>query len=72
MLALKIEDLGKRYVIAHRGNNRLYDVLADYTARLARRVRHPFAPRSKPKGVEDFWALRNITFDVEQGVESAS
>ncbi|MBR4195638.1 MAG: ATP-binding cassette domain-containing protein [Synergistaceae bacterium] len=67
MLALKIEDLGKRYVIAHRGNNRLYDVLADYTARLARRVRHPFAPRSKPKGVEDFWALRNITFDVEQG-----
>ncbi|MBQ7169617.1 MAG: ATP-binding cassette domain-containing protein [Synergistaceae bacterium] len=67
MLALKIEDLGKRYVISHRGNDRLYDVLADLTARAVRRIKHPFAARSKPKGAEDFWALRNITFNVEQG-----
>ena len=67
MLALKIEDLGKRYVISHRGNDRLYDVLANLTARAVRRIRHPFAERSKPKNVEDFWAIRNITFNVEQG-----
>ena len=67
MLALKIENLGKRYMISHRGNDRLYDVLADLTSRAARRIRHPFAPRSKPKNAEEFWALRNITFDVEQG-----
>ena len=67
MLALKIEDLGKRYVIAHRGNDRIYDVLADITARAARRIRHPFAKRSKSKNSEDFWAIRNLTFNVEQG-----
>ena len=67
MLALKIQDLGKRYVISHRRNDRIYDVLADLTARLARRIRNPFAERSKPKGAEDFWAIRHITFDVEQG-----
>ena len=37
------------------------------TARAVRRIKHPFAARSKPKGAEDFWALRNITFNVEQG-----
>ena len=67
MLALKIEDLGKRYILTHRGNDRLYDVLANLTSRLARRIRHPFAERSKPMNAEEFWALRNITFNVEQG-----
>ena len=67
MLALKIEDLGKRYMIAHRGSRRLYDALGDFIARASRRIRHPFAERSKPKNAEEFWALRNITFNVEQG-----
>lgn len=67
MLAMKIEDLGKRYMIAHRGSGRLYDLLGDFISRAARRIRHPFAERSKPKNAENFWALRNITFNVEQG-----
>lgn len=67
MLALKIEDLGKRYIIAHRGSGRLYDALGNFVSRAARRIRHPFAERSKPKNAEEFWALRNITFNVEQG-----
>ena len=67
MLALKIEDLGKCYTLSHRGSGRIYDLLAEFTARAARRIRHPFAERSKPKNAEDFWALRNITFDVERG-----
>ncbi|MBR1437077.1 MAG: ABC transporter ATP-binding protein [Synergistaceae bacterium] len=67
MLALKIENLGKRYMISHRSNDRLYDALADLTSRAARRLIHPFAPRSKPKNAEEFWAIRNITFNVEQG-----
>ena len=67
MLALKVEDLGKRYLIAHNVNRRIYDVLGDYVARLKRRIRHPFAERSKPVGSEEFWALRDLSFNVEQG-----
>lgn len=67
MLALKVENLGKRYVIRHKTNDRIYDVLGNLVARAVRRIKHPFAERSKPQGSEDFWALRNLTFNVEQG-----
>ena len=67
MLALKVENLGKRYVIRHKTNDRLYDVLGNLVARAVRRIKHPFAERSRPQDAEDFWALRNLTFNVEQG-----
>ncbi len=67
MLAIKIENLGKRYILTHKSNDRIYDVLTNLGSRLVRRMRHPFAERSKPQNIEDFWALRNITFNVEQG-----
>lgn len=67
MLALKVENLGKRYVIRHRTDDRIYDVLANLGSRVVQRIKHPFAERSRPQGAEDFWALRNLTFNVEQG-----
>ena len=67
MLALKIEDLGKRYLLHHQRETRIYDVLGNLVHRLGRRIRHPFAERSIPQGSEEFWALRNLSLDVEQG-----
>ena len=67
MLALKVEGLGKRYILHHQMNRRLYDALGDLAKRLGRRIRHPFIERSKPRGLEEFWALRDLSFDVEQG-----
>ena len=67
MLALKVEGLSKRYMLHHQMNRRLYDALGDLVKRLGRRIRHPFIERSKPKGVEEFWALRDLSFNVEQG-----
>ncbi|MBQ9903991.1 MAG: ATP-binding cassette domain-containing protein [Synergistaceae bacterium] len=67
MLAVKIDNLGKRYLISHRGNDRLYEVISDLTSRAVRRIRHPFAERSRPKNAEEFWALRGVTFNVERG-----
>ncbi|MBQ7156092.1 MAG: ATP-binding cassette domain-containing protein [Synergistaceae bacterium] len=67
MLALKIENLGKRYLLHHHRETRIYDVLGNFVHRLGRRIRHPFAERSIPQGSEEFWALRNLTLDIEQG-----
>ena len=67
MLALKIENLSKRYLIAHSMNRSLYYALADIVSRVNSRIRHPFRPRTKPAGIEDFWALRDLSFNVEQG-----
>ena len=67
MIALKVENLGKRYLLHHQRQTRIYDVLGDWVQRFKRRVRHPFIERSKPRGVEEFWALRDLSFNVEKG-----
>ena len=57
-LAIAIRGVGKRYMIRH-----------DYTApttlaeAIVRRVRHPFAKVER----EQFWALRDVSFDVKRG-----
>ncbi len=67
MLAIKVENLGKRYLLHHQRHYRLYDLLGDYVHRFTRRLKNPFAERSKPRDIEEFWALRDLSFDVEQG-----
>ena len=67
MLAIRVENLGKKYVLIHQRKERLYDVLSEYIERAKRRIRHPFAERSVPKNAEEFWALRDLSFEVEQG-----
>lgn len=67
MLALKVENLSKRYLLAHNVNRRLYDALSDVLSRVGSRIKHPFRERTKPAGAEDFWALRDLSFNVEQG-----
>ncbi|MBQ7221197.1 MAG: hypothetical protein IJS28_09470 [Synergistaceae bacterium] len=57
MLALKIENLGKRYMLHHQMNRRLYDALGSLMQRLGRRIRHPFAERSCIQETEEFMAL---------------
>ena len=67
MLAIKVENLGKRYLLRHQRHQRLYDLLGDYVHRISRRLKNPLAERSKPANVEEFWALRELSFNVEQG-----
>jgi lipopolysaccharide transport system ATP-binding protein len=71
---IKIENLGKKYTLAHKRPQRyiaLRDVLTDRAMRLARRVAHPFSgfsyrPARGPES-EEFWALSGVSFDVRQG-----
>jgi lipopolysaccharide transport system ATP-binding protein len=77
---IQVENLGKRYRIRHQAERQRYvalrDVLADKTKSLARRLWSAFRrpnlsvsafPRSSLSPVEDFWALKNVSFEVKQG-----
>src|ERR1051325_1678718 len=76
---ITVENLGKVYRIRHQAQRQRYialrDVLADRTKSLARRIwstlrtprTQPPAPGSTTPAVEDFWALREVSFEVKRG-----
>ena len=58
------ENLGKKYIISHQAEARytaLRDVIADGAKKLIRRKNQEIPKR------EEFWALRNISFKINQG-----
>src|ERR1700731_5511155 len=62
---ISVENLGKKYSLRHQRNERftaLRDVLTDKAKSLFRR-NGGGAQSSR----EDFWALKNVSFDVKQG-----
>ena len=73
-IVISVENLGKRYRIRHQQEGRRYmalrDVLADKTKSAARRLWSAVRPSSQPStlnhppSVEDFWALRKVSFEV--------
>lgn len=65
---IAVENLGKRYQLSHQGKEpylALRDVLSDGARELGRRLlgreRRPHATR------EEFWALKDVCFEVKQG-----
>jgi lipopolysaccharide transport system ATP-binding protein len=61
---ISVEGLGKRYRIQHRGGSR-YTALRDV---IAEALSAPFTRRTEtPASEEDFWALRDVSFEVQQG-----
>src|SRR4051812_17545048 len=65
---IAVEGLGKRYRIGRRDETAPYLTLRDSLAAAASR---PMAwltrSRAAASTTEDFWALRNVSFDVAQG-----
>jgi lipopolysaccharide transport system ATP-binding protein len=70
-VVIKAEKLGKKYLICHQGRERyqtIREVLSRGIANAARRALKPGHPRPGARsGVEEFWALRDMCFDVKQG-----
>src|SRR5271155_1041506 len=73
--AIVVENLSKRYQIGHRFSSRAYDNTAlryvvgreirNFTGKLADVVRG--RPVVQGDEVEEFWALKNVSFEVKQG-----
>jgi ABC-type polysaccharide/polyol phosphate transport system ATPase subunit len=69
-LAIAVENLSKKYIIGHQTRERytsLRDVLANGAKRVAHKLIHPFAASENCPTYEEFWALKDITFDIKQG-----
>ncbi len=68
---ITVENLGKKYVLSHRAKQESYvalrDVLSDGVRNLGRRL----VGRGNVTGYntehEEFWALKDVTFEVKQG-----
>jgi ABC-type polysaccharide/polyol phosphate transport system ATPase subunit len=72
--AILVEDLSKRYLIGHRSSSghkytALRDVLVRETRNFMRKATDVISGRQVVQGdeVEEFWALRDLSFDVRQG-----
>jgi len=66
--AIKVEGLGKKYLIKHQASGRRYvtlrDALADKAKSLFQNRKSQIANR---KSVEEFWALQDVSFEVKPG-----
>ncbi|MBI1760336.1 MAG: ABC transporter ATP-binding protein [Acidobacteria bacterium] len=67
-VVIRVENLGKKYRIQHQQRER-YTALRDVIANRAKSLfrSQSLAPNSQSPSEEDFWALKDVSFEIEQG-----
>jgi lipopolysaccharide transport system ATP-binding protein len=69
--AIRVEKLGKKFLISHQQRERytaLRDVLTNKAKGLGRRIIDlGRSPVSRPQSKEEFWALKDVSFEVQPG-----
>lgn len=67
---ITVDNLSKKYIISHQkqgGDSTLRDALTSGIKSFSEKLTHPFsAPKNDPTH-EEFWALKNVNFDIQQG-----
>ena len=74
MSIIKVENLGKKYTIGHDLNaNRAFrsrslrESVTRTASGLYQRLRHPLSPNPEKTETEEFWALKDLDFEIEPG-----
>ncbi|WP_291725253.1 ABC transporter ATP-binding protein [Bernardetia sp.] len=60
---IRVEDLGKKYIIGKHQQER-YRSLRDV---ITNRVKSVFSKKQEEEDFQEFWALKNVNFDIQQG-----
>ncbi|NER00344.1 MAG: ABC transporter ATP-binding protein [Cyanothece sp. SIO2G6] len=66
---IRVENLGKKYIIGHQQQKEKYTTLRDVVANGVKGLTHRFSPKSKVQNPEseEFWALKDVSFEIKQG-----
>ena len=71
LTAVTVQGLSKKYVISHQNVPRRHETVRDLMSSVAKsvmqRVTHPFSSRKDHPTRAEFWALKDVTFDISQG-----
>lgn len=67
---IAVEHLSKKYIIGHQKQERytnLRDVITQGIGRSLGKLAHPFSKAKDDPAHEEFWALEDVSFDIQQG-----
>ena len=67
---IRVENLSKKYILGQQKQERytaLRDVLANTAKSISSQVLNPFAKKAPLPNLEEFWALKDVSFEIKQG-----
>jgi lipopolysaccharide transport system ATP-binding protein len=67
---ISVENLSKKYIIGHQKQGNYNNLREEITQRISRsleKLTHPFAEKNEDITHEEFWALKNVSFNIQQG-----
>jgi len=65
-----VEKLSKKFIIGHqkqRSHATIRDALSGSVKSLSRKLAHPFSAQENGQTHEEFWALKDVSFNIRQG-----